>query len=148
MAEQTPEQQLTIKQRKWLDKYLETGSATAAALYAYDIKDDNRETAASIGYENLRKLDYTEFLEAAGITDDLLQKKILEGLDADRTVSAVNTGKNATASSSDFVDVPDFMARHKYLETALKLKKRLIERIDHTTLGKEMPTPIYNGQSK
>lgn len=29
-----------------------------------------------------------------------------------------------------------------------KLKQRIIERVDHTTLGKELPTPIYNGKSK
>lgn len=126
----------TLKQRKWLSLYLKYGNATKAAMESYDCKD--RETAAQIGWENMRKLDYTEFLEEAGVTDKLLQEKITEGLDATRTVSAINTGKNATASSNDFVDVPDFMARHKYLETALKLKQKLIDRKDLTTNGKDL----------
>ena len=71
------------------------------------------------------KLDYSDFLEAAGITDKLLQEKIMSGLDATRVVSARIVGKDADSQTDDFIDVPDFMARHKYLETALKLKKRL-----------------------
>ena len=46
------------------------------------------------------------------------------------------------------VDVPDFLTRHKYLETALKLKRRLVEKVDLTTNGKDLPTPIYGGKSK
>jgi len=114
---------LTIKQRKFIDVYIETGNATEAAMQSYDCKD--REVARRIGSENLSKLDYTDFLEAAGITDHLLQKKILEGLDATKTVSAKIIGKDADSQTDDFIDVPDFMARHKYLETALKLKKRM-----------------------
>lgn len=132
---------LTLKQRKWLKEYLTSGNASDAAYKVYNCK--NKESAAQIGWENLRKLDYTSFLEEAGVTDDLLQKKIIEGLDATRTVSAVKTSKNATADSTDFVDVPDFMARHKYLETALKLKRRLTEKqeVDITSGGK----PILGG---
>lgn len=141
------EQELTLKQRKWLSVYLSCGNATEAAMQAYDT--DDRDSAGVIGYENLRKLNYEDFLESAGITDKLLQEKIVEGLDATRTVSAVNTGKNATADSTDFVDVPDFMARHKYLETALKLKKRLIDRKEVTGKDGEalIPAPIYGGKS-
>jgi hypothetical protein len=134
-------QDLTIKQRKFIKYYLELGNATEAVIKAgYDVKDN--ESAAQIGYENLRKLDYEDFMEAAGITDSLLQQKIVEGLDANRTISAnvivksndpkIKT-KSATARDIDFIDVPDFAIRHKYLETALKLKKRLIDRIQHST---------------
>jgi hypothetical protein len=95
-------------------------------MQIYDCK--NRAVARSIGFENLAKLDYAEFLEEAGITDDLLQKKIMEGLDAGKTVSAVKTSKEAGADSTNFIDVPDYGVRHKYLETALRLKKRLVEK--------------------
>ena len=75
-------QDLTLKQREWIKEYLLSGNASDAAFKVYDCK--NRESASQIGWENLRKLDYTEFLEAAGITDDLLQKKILVKLNAGR----------------------------------------------------------------
>jgi hypothetical protein len=119
----------TLKQRKWIRVYIDTGNATEAAMQVYDCK--NRDVAKSIGSENLTKLDYSYFLEEAGITDKLLQEKIMEGLDATRTVSAVKTSRNATADSTDFVDVPDFLTRHKYLETALKLKKRLLDKMNN-----------------
>jgi len=136
---------LTLKQRKWLKLYLELGNATEAAAQVYDCGD--RDSARQIGWENLTKLDFSDFLEEAGITDKLLQEKIMEGLDSTRTVSAVNTSKNATASSTDFVDVPDFMARHKYLETALKLKRKLVERTDVTSGGKPIPILTNNALS-
>lgn len=143
--EEKKKKELTLKQRKWLALYLELGNASEAAMQVYNVKD--RESAAQIGYENLRKLDYEDFLEAAGITDHLLQKKILEGLESNRTISATVQiksndpavkNKQATARDIDFIDVPDFQVRHKYLETALKLKKRLIERKDLTSGGKPL----------
>ena len=105
---------LTIKQRKWLSIYLEIGNASEAARQVYDCEND--ESAGQIGYENLKKLDYTDFLEAAGVTDKLLQQKIMEGLNSDKVKTSL--------TEPDQV-VPDYPTRHKYLETALKLKKRL-----------------------
>ena len=128
--------ELTIKQRKFLKLYLELGNATEAAMRVYDVKD--RDSANAIGSENLAKLSYSDLMEEAGITDKLLQKKIMEGLDATRTISAVK-GTNANGGTTDFIDVPDFLARHKYLETALKLKKRLTDRVDVTTGDKPIP---------
>jgi hypothetical protein len=118
---------LTVKQRKWLDVYLKTGNATEAAMQAYDC--NNRVTAAAIGSENLRKLPMDELLEAGGISDKKLLGKIDEGLEATKVVSAkilvLGGDKDANAQTDDFIDVPDYPTRHKYLETALKLKKRL-----------------------
>ena len=131
------EESLTLKQSKWLKIYLETGNATEAAMQVYDCKD--RNVASTIGWENLRKLDYSDFLEEAGITDKLLQEKILEGLDASKPISAlilISGDKSMrTKDNEGQIEVPDFLTRHKYLETALKLKKRLTDRIEHTGEG-------------
>jgi hypothetical protein len=59
----------------------------------------------------------------------------MEGLDSTKTVSGIG---DANEKSIEFVDVPDFQTRHRYLETALKLKKRLIDRKDITSDGKEI----------
>ena len=139
-------QSMTLKQRKWLKLYLELGNATEAAMQVYDCKE--RETAAVIGHENLRKLNYEEFLEEAGITDKLLQDKIKEGLESNRVISAIANGKQANGATTDFIDVPDMAVRHKYLETSLKLKRRLKERVDLTTDDNPLPQPIYAGNSK
>ena len=127
----------TLKQRLWLGIYLKTGNATEAAVQVYDVKD--RNSASQIGWENLRKLDYTEFMEEAGITDKLLQQRIMEGLSATKVVSARVTGKEADSKTDDFIDVEDYLTRHKYLETALKLKKRLTDKLDITSGGKPIP---------
>lgn len=124
----TLQTKLTSKQRDWLKIYLKTGNATKAAREVYDCKDDH--SAAQIGYENLKKLDISSALEEAGITDQKLLKKLDEGLEAQRVISAVNTKKQATGATTDFIEVPDYTVRHKYLETALKLKKRMSDKLE------------------
>lgn len=123
MTKQLDSKNLTLKQRKWLEVYIKTGNATEAAMQAYDCKD--RDSAKQIGYENLSKLDYQELLEEGGITDSNLLQTLRDGLVAGKVVSAVATGKDASAATTNFIDIPDHAVRHKYLETALKLKKRL-----------------------
>lgn len=136
MTDSNKDKELTLKQRKWLDIYLQTGNATEAAMQAYDCQD--RHSAGEIGHENLVKLDYVDFMEAAGVTDKLLQQKLLEGLDSTKQIGArkivqgARTGHeikvDATSDVDDFIDVPDYAVRHKYLETALKLKRRLTDK--------------------
>jgi hypothetical protein len=122
---------LTVKQRKWIDKYIELGNATEAAMQVYDCKD--RDSARAIGAENLSKLIIAELMEEKGLTDIKLINKLNEGLDATRVISAVK-GTSANGGTTDFIDVPDFMSRHKYLETAFKLKKRLENKDNGQTL--------------
>lgn len=131
---------LTIKQRKWLKLYLELGNATEAAMQVYDCKD--RDSAKAMGGENLSKLNFADLMEEGGITDIKLSGVLHEGLEANRVISAMNTDRQANGATADFIDVPDHAVRHKYLETALKLKRRLKDRIDLTTNDKELPTPI------
>jgi hypothetical protein len=65
---------LTIKQRRFVKHYLETGNGTEAAMSAYDVTD--RNTARSIGTENLRKPAVqdavAELLDAGGLSDEKL----------------------------------------------------------------------------
>lgn len=114
--------ELTLKQRNWLAVYIQTGNATEAAMQTYDCKD--RESAKSIGSQNLSKLNYSDLLEEAGLTDIKLVQVLLNGLQATKQLS-VRTGMDANAESNDFIEVKDFQTIHRYLETALKLKRRL-----------------------
>lgn len=59
------------------------------------------------------------------LKDEKLMKVLNEGLEANRVVSAMNPGKSAVGTTSDFIEIPDFMVRHKYLETGLKIKNKL-----------------------
>ena len=56
--------------------------------------------------------------------DEDIAKTLQEGMKASKTVSAI-TGKDANAGTVDFIDVPDYSVRHKYLETAVKLKGKV-----------------------
>ncbi len=62
---------LTVKQRKFIRGYLETGNGTEAAMQAYDTSD--RGTAHAIASENLRKRPIQDalaaLLDAGGISD-------------------------------------------------------------------------------
>ena len=133
----TPEKDLTIKQRKWLKAYIQTGNATEAAFQVYDCKD--RGAASNIGYENVRKLDFAELMEVGGLTDVLLQKKLMEGLDATKTTNAAilitKDGKIEKAEEQGLIELPDQAVRHKFLDTALKLKGRTIDKQKDTTIA-------------
>jgi hypothetical protein len=114
MTEPAP---LTLKQSKWLKVYIETGNATEAAMQAYDCC--SRESAAVLGHENIRKVKgaVTALMDAKGLTDDLLMKKLLEGLDANKTEFLKWDGE-----FKDSRDCVDFPTRQRYLDTAIKLK--------------------------
>lgn len=115
------EKKLTLKQRKWLDLYIKTGNATEAARQAYDCTE---QSARVIGCENLAKLNVEEFMESMGLTDHKLFTKLADGLDA---------FKMSHSFTEADTPLPDYAVRHKYLETALKLKKRLGPEIQQQT---------------
>ena len=92
----------TIKEKKFIKEYIKTGNATEAASRVYDVSSKN--SAAVIGNENLRKLNIVDVMEKAGITDEKLTKKLDEGLEASKEGGT------------------DYITRHRYLETALRLK--------------------------
>jgi phage terminase small subunit len=56
---------MTPKQAKFTNCYIETGSATEAAMEAYEPK--NRATASVIGHENLRKPKIRAFLDEKAV---------------------------------------------------------------------------------
>jgi hypothetical protein len=128
----------TIKEKKFVKEYIKTGNATEAAARVYDVA--SRDTARNIGTQNVAKLSFPELMDKMGITDEKLNLVLEEGLAATRSISAI-AGTEANGGTVDFVDVPDFMVRHKYLETGLKLKDKFpTSRVDHTTKGDKIET--------
>ena len=120
----SPEDKLTIKQRKWIKEYIKTGNATEAAMRVYDCKD--KGSAAQIGWENMRKLDMAELMEEMGLTDVALMNIGTEGMT--KAVKQSMTGEVH----------PDYAVRHKYWDTMLKLKQKLVERKDITSNGEKL----------
>jgi hypothetical protein len=60
--------------------------------------------------------------EKRGINEDRLAEKQAELLDANKVVSAVIIGSDATEKTHDFVEVPDNLTRVKALELAYKVR--------------------------
>jgi len=121
--------ELSIKQRRFVKCYLQSGNASAAALKA-GYKNRQR------GFELVSKLVnsglFREFLEQNGLNDNELIKVLKEGLQATKVVGYLNNKTNGTQKVSDeFVEIPDYNCRHRYLETALKLKHLFPEKEEY-----------------
>ncbi len=108
---------LTIKQKKFVKAYVETGNGTKAALKTYDTTDP--DTARAISSENLAKpsvrFAVEQALEKHGITMDAAIKPIKDGLEAEK-VSITGQGDQAFAEVT-----PDHSIRLKASGMALKL---------------------------
>lgn len=71
---------------------------------------------------NLTESDgWKELCKKAGLTEEELIRVAKEGLAANKIVSANITYGHADEKTNDFIEVPDFAVRHKYLETGLKM---------------------------
>lgn len=82
----------TIKQRKFVKEYIETGNGTQSALKVYDTKD--YMTAAMIASENLKKPKVIELLEDQASVAMLDQIEIRKELKESKTDYAVRSGVN------------------------------------------------------
>ena len=120
-----------VKERRFLKAYLEGKSLAECARYAGSKGKDNHSLTV-IGCQMLAKLSLSmeETLTLCGLTDDVLARKIREGLEADRATYASFRGK--------FLDErrdPDYSARAKYAEMLARLKGLFIDR--HELTGRE-----------
>ncbi len=129
--------ELTKKQKGFVKDYIETDNATEAAERNYDVK--NRNVANNIGAENLAKPSIIKAIQSIAdkIPDELLEKVHLEGLAAGHTVYKNN---NATKKVEEVGYEADYAVRHKYLDSAYKLKGTYApEKKDITTMGEKLP---------
>jgi phage terminase small subunit len=105
---------LTPKQRSLADNYLESGNATQSALIAYNTTDPS--SAAAIASKALRKDNVQAYIaeqcKIAKVTVPRVLMRLSEELDAERTLQ--------TATGEVLGKEPDFTARHRAIETAIK----------------------------
>lgn len=96
---------LSKKQKGFIKDYIKTGNGTQSVLNNYDTT--NEKAASVIAVENLGKVSIQKAIKsiADSLPNELLQKVHLEGLEAND-------------SKAD----PDYAIRHKYLDSAYKLK--------------------------
>lgn len=105
-------EQLTRKEKKFVKAYVKNeGNGTQAALVAYDTESEN--SAAVIASRELRKDKIQTAIQEA-LPDDLLAQIHREGLFATKPVYS---------KEGDLVaEEADFSVRHKYLDSAYKIK--------------------------
>ena len=109
------EAKLTLKQRKFLKYYFESGNASESALkagYAH------RQRGSELVSKSVIQGAYQELLDKQGITDNKLNQVLADGLGATKTEKV----------GDKFIEVPDHAIKHRYLETGLKLKGQFINK--------------------
>lgn len=116
--------QPTIKQKVALQRVLENHGNISKSMreagYSEATSKNPKNLTESMGWNDM----LNEYL-----SDDLLMKVQVEGLGA-TTVK--------TSFSEPDKEIKDFSVRHKYLETAYKLKGYLTDKKDITSGGKEL----------
>lgn len=110
---------LTKKEKGFVKDYVKTGNGTKAALKNYNVKSEH--VAAVIASENLTKPDIVKAIDDA-LPDELLNTVHLEGLAANKILSANITYGEADEKTNDFIEVPDHLTRAKFLDMAYKRK--------------------------
>lgn len=133
---------LTKKQKGFVKDYLETGNGVESALANYDTTDYS--TAGAIASENLNKPKIVNAIQEA-LPDELLARIHLEGLNATKRsgTGGMRIGIGEDGKVNDFghtdIDEPDYAVRHKYLDSAYKIKgtyspeKSITLNIEHST---------------
>jgi len=125
--------------QKELLKYM---SENVGISMSQAMKDLGYSESYSNSPNKIKKTKGWKSLMRKYLPDRKLCKVVKQGLDANRIISAMNTGKQASGATSDFIEVPDHAVRHKFVETALKMKGKLIEKTDLTTNGKDLETVL------
>lgn len=119
---------LSMKEAGFVKDFVLTGNGTQSALKNYDTTDYS--TAGMIACDNLKKPKIQKAILsiAERIPDSLLLQTHLEGLKAFKKSGvggmAIGMNKDGGVEGVGHVDTiePDFAVRHKYLDTAYKLK--------------------------
>ncbi len=117
----------TFKEKAFIKEYIELGNATEAAARVYAVS--TRHSAEQIGYENLRKLEISDYLESAGLTDRQIAKILVEATQATKLEQAHVFIHSLTGERlKEFIEWPDWQTRLKALNLAIQLK--LLKRED------------------
>lgn len=116
VAGDDPKQILIPKKEAAVLEGVLSGKSPGEAVIAAGYKFANRDIAKQFGESLVQKHSrnngiLTASLEAAGVTLEHLAKKLAEGLNA---TTYVKSGK-------DWIEVPDYNIRHKYLNTVLDI---------------------------
>lgn len=115
---------LTKKERALIVAMKKPGvNQTKAAAMVYDVSPRNAAAMASQAMASIKR-KFPEIMEEVGITDLRLAQKLSVALDAE--------AKYYSKAMGDFIHVPEWNARLKALDMALKLRSHYPkEEVDH-----------------
>src|SRR3972149_10145859 len=124
IPKQIGNRKLTLKDRRFLDYYLEGRPLHECEKHA-GRGSKNVHSLASMGYERLKRMNiqFDELLEIKGLSDSVVAGKIREGLNSYRVGFATLKGK-----ITDTLRSPDFSARAKFVELLGKATGKVKER--------------------
>lgn len=121
-------------QRRKLIKGIAEGKTGKQAAIEAGYSPRSAECLASrIVKEPAVKSALEKLMDRVGLSDSKVFKAHADLIAANKTVSIIpakgeTEGRDATASSVEFVDVPDWQARAKGIDMAHKIKGRYVER--------------------
>lgn len=126
---------LTLKQRKFIKFYLQSGNVSKSALKAgYSL--------GVSGFENLQKPTVLEAIqklqEKEGITDEYLIRELKQLLEAKKLhvcniyIKDKKGNLQVNRNSKGFIEVDDNQTQFKALELLLKLKGKLKDHVRHS----------------
>jgi len=121
----------TVKERRFLKAYLEGKPLAECAKYAGS-KGKDKDSLKVVGHRMLTNINLSidEILTLCGLTDEVLAKKLQEGLEAERLYLSSYEGK--------FLDerkAPDVPTRLKAVELIGRIRGHFIDR--HELIGKD-----------
>jgi len=117
--------ELTLRQKNLRRRILKGNTSVTQAMIDSGY---SKNTAQALQKETLAKLGIPELMDEMGMNDKRLLQVLDDGLKADKIISSMIISKSgdemqdAHGLTKDFVEVPDHPTRHKFLDSALKLK--------------------------
>ena len=118
---------LNIRERKFVKGLAAGLPPTTAMRQAGYTHYTATSKAGAKARESKIQATIQELMEKQGLTSEKLLSKLDEGLESTKVISANVIAPNgegmsdANGMTKDFIDVPDYATRHKYLDTAFKL---------------------------
>ena len=139
--EKQKEKSLTVKERRLIKGVMQGKTLIQAGVEAGYARSTMEKMPGKIIGKNRILKAFTELLEEAGLSDEKLSECLREGLEATKIISALISApdgehmKGDNSMKKDFIEVPDYSTRHKFLETILKLKSMFPKTVDPPASG-------------
>lgn len=125
---------LTPRERKLIKGVAAGKSIKASAIEAGYSPKTGRESGSRALRNVTVKTALEKLMDKVGLSDAKVLQAHADLIAANKTVSVIpakgeTEGRDASASSVEFVDVPDWQARAKGIDMAHKIKGRYVEKV-------------------